>query len=30
MALLRTTASSRIFTRWASKNTTGYIGSSTP
>lgn len=27
MALLRTTASSRIFTRSASKNTTGYIGS---
>jgi len=27
-ALLRTTPSSRIFTRRASKNTTGYIGSS--
>ncbi len=26
--MLRTTASSRIFTRSASKNTTGYIGSS--
>ena len=28
MALLRTTASSRIFTLRASKKTTGYIGSS--
>ncbi|MNR04350.1 hypothetical protein D3C85_1203050 [compost metagenome] len=28
MALLRTTASSLIFTRKASKKTTGYIGSS--